>query len=388
MNFTKEQTQELISKFSNEKNGLTSVLEMVLNSLMLSERKEFLKEDIDNKANGYRFGTAFGQGQQLQLKIPRDRQSAFSPLILALIREQDAYIHEVCFSLYTKGLTTKDVSEVMQVIYGDNYSKSKISNISQSFYEQMDAWRNRSLNKHYLAFYIDGLFVKLKRDKKYENECFYIILGVCEDGTREIVSIVNFPTESASCWETIFDEIKDRGVKSVGIIVSDSLSGVDKAIAKKFNTVHQKCIVHMQRNLMKKVRPNDKKEIASDFSQVLDVDNVDYTIENALGKFEKFTEKWIERYSGFKSYFSNLDIIPYFQFLDFDPKIRRMLYTTNWIERFNKSARRTLKIRGAFPNEESVLALITSVGKDMTEGTYSYPIYQFKNEIKLQRKPK
>jgi len=385
MNLTKKQTEEVLSKFISEENGLHSVLEMVLNSLMISERTTFLSDNSDNKGNGYRQSNVFGHGKQLELRIPRDRFSNFTPTILALFRDQEDYIKEVSFKLYRKGLTTRDVSDVMETIYGKAYSKSKVSDISKSFYEQMEAWRNRDLDEHYLAFYIDGLHTKLKRDKKYENECFYIILGLKEDYTREIVSIVNFPQESATAWELIFDQIKERGLKSVGLVVSDSLSAIDKSISKKLNCPHQKCTVHLIHNLMKHVRISDRKELAGDFRKVLNVDDKNHCIDTAIDEFLVFKSKWRNKYKSFGTYLDKLEIEPYLTFLNYDVKIRRMIYTTNWIERFNKSARRTLKIRGAFPNEESVLALITSVGMEMGDNHYKYPIYNFKYEDKLGR---
>jgi len=385
MELTKKQTEEVLSNFLSKENGLNSVLEMVLNSMMLSERAAYLSDDPDNKGNGYRALSAFGHGHQLELRIPRDRLSQFTPTVLALFREQESYLREVSFKLYAKGLTTRDVSDVMETIYGGSYSKSKISDISQSFYEQMEAWRNRQLEKHYLAFFIDGLHVTLKRDHRYENECFYIILGLKEDLTREIVAIVNFPQESATAWELIFTDIKKRGVESVGIIVSDSLASVDKSIANQFNTAHQKCTVHLLRNLMKHVRITDRKELAADFRKLLNVDDNAYSIDDALNHFTSFKDKWRIKYSAFGKYLDNLELQPYLTFLNYDVRVRRMLYTTNWIERFNKSARRTLKIRGAFPNEDSVLALITSVAIEKGDGHYSYPIHAFSHEDNLSR---
>jgi len=386
MDLTKKQTESVLSKFASEKNGLHNVLEMVMNSLMLSEREIHLSEAENNKGNGYRNASVFGHGHQLELRIPRDRLSQFSPTILALFREQESYLKEVSFKLYAKGLTTRDVSDVMETIYGGSYSKSKISDISQSFYQQMEAWRNRTLDSHYLAFYIDGLHVKLKRDSTYANECFYIILGVREDFTREIIAIVNFPQESATAWELIFEEIKGRGVKSVGLIVSDSLAAIDKSIAKQFNTAHQKCTVHLIRNLMSHVRSQDKKEVAEDMRNVLNVDSQSYTIEDAQAAFAIFKEKWRKKYASFGKYLDTLEMELYLTYLNYDARIRRMIYTTNWIERFNKSARRTLKIRGAFPNEESVLALITSVAMEIGDNHYQYPIYNFKYDEKLKYK--
>jgi len=231
---------------------------MTLNAMMHSERTEHLKSTTSNKTNGYRLGKVFGFGAQLELRIPRDRQNDFMPSILALFRDQEQYIKEVSFQMYSKGLTTRDISDVMETIYGTHYSKSKIRNISQSFYEQMETWRDRTLDSHYLAFYIDGLHVKLKRDGKYGNECFYIILGLKEDYTREVIAIVNFPTESAQGWTQIFSELKLRRLYSIGIIVSDGLYGLDKSISKAFlGTPHQKCFVHLQRNLQAMVRRED-----------------------------------------------------------------------------------------------------------------------------------
>jgi len=384
MNLTKKQTEEVLSNFLDKENGLNTVLEMMLNAMMYSERQSYLTENANNKGNGFRSGNVFGYGKQIELRIPRDRQSSFMPTILALFRDQESYLKEVSFQMYSKGLTTRDISDVMETIYGTHYSKSKISNISQSFYGQMEAWRNRDLDSHYLAFYIDGLHVKLRRDKRYQNECFYIILGLKEDYTREVIAIVNFPTESATGWQQIFTELKQRGVKSVGIIVSDGLSGLEKTISEEFSkTPHQKCIVHLQRILQAYVRTEDKKELAEDFRQVLSPDDKDYTKEQAYQSLLDFRDKWKAKYKQLGKYITNLEWQPYFTYLDYSVKIRRMIYTTNWIERFNRSARRTLKIRGAFPNEDSVLALITSVAIDKSDKTYGYPIYNFKFELKL-----
>ena len=383
MNLTKKQTEKVLSKFLEKENGLNEVLQMMLNAMMYIERTEHLKQDSNNKGNGYRLGKVFGFGSQLELRIPRDRQSAFIPTILALFRDQEQYLKEVSFQMYSKGLTTRDISEVMETIYGSHYSKSTIS---KSFYEQMDAWRNRPLDDHYLAFYIDGLHVKLKRGSSYQNECFYIILGLKEDFTREVISIVNLPNESATGWKEVFSSIKQRGVNSVGIIVSDGLSGLDGSIAEYFpKTPHQKCIVHLQRNLQALVSKNDRQELAKDIRDVLSPDDANYTKEMAYQALIDLADKWKPKYKSLYNKIINLEWQPYFTYLDYDVRIRRMIYTTNWIERFNRSARRTLKVRGAFPDEDSVLALITSVAIDKSEKMYKYPIYNFKFEKKLMK---
>ncbi len=386
MQLTKEQIVSVLNKFAVEENGLNSLLELLLDSLMLCEREEFLKSEKGNKGNGYRLGRVFGHGTELSLRIPRDRNSDFYPLILALFREQESYLKEVAFSLYSKGLTTRDIGDVLDTIYGKHYSKSSISNMNKSFYAQMEDWRNRELDSHYLAFYIDGLFVKLKRDGQYRSECIYIVLGLKADYKREIVAIVNQPTESSQSWENVFKEIKDRGVSSVGLIVSDALSGIEQAVAKSFPLAeHQLCTVHLKRNFMARVRSDDKREIANDLTYILSPDDKGHNIEEGKKRFISFKERWQNKYPSMKRYLDNFIIEPYLIFLNYDHRIRRMLYTTNWIERFNKSCRKTLKVRGAFPNEESVLALITSVAVDLGQEHYNYPIYNFKFEPKLEK---
>ncbi|MEX0812096.1 MAG: IS256 family transposase [Chitinophagales bacterium] len=387
MELTKEQTENVLSNFLNKKNGLNEVLQMMLNAMMKIERKVFLEGGQNNKGNGYRLGKVFGYGSQIELRIPRDRLSSYTPTILALFREQQSYIKEVSFQLYGKGLTDRDISDVVETIYGKHYSKSTISDFSRSFYEQMGAWRERKLDRHYLALYIDGLHVKLKRGGHYGNECFYIIMGLKEDCTREVISIVNFPEESAHSWERVFEDLRQRGVESVGLVVSDGLSGLDGTISRTFSgTPHQKCIVHLQRNIRDYVRKEDRQALSSDLREVLSPDDKDHDKEKAYGKLMKLAGKWGREYKQLERYIKQLEWQPYFTYLDYSVKVRRMIYTTNWIERFNKSARRTLKVRGAFPDEESVLALITSVAMEKQEKKYKYPVHNFKFEPKLFRK--
>jgi transposase-like protein len=384
MELTKLQTEAVLKQFLSKENGLNDVLEILMNSLMYSEREAFLQESSsDNKGNGYRPGQVFGRGQQLQLKIPRDRQGQFYPLILALLREQDSQIHDISFNLYSKGLTTRDIGDVLELIYGKNYSKSTISKINTSFYEQMEAWRNRKIDKEYLAVYIDATWVKVKRDT-IQSEAFYIMMGLKTDYTREIIGIINIPMESAEGWRQALEELKERGLEKVHLFISDGLKSLEKAISSVYRqSIHQKCTVHLIRNILAKVRSNHKEEIAKDFRLVLDPDNKNHTKELALAKLDEFTNKWGKIYRHIKLLPHKEDISFYFNFLMYDVNVRRMIYTTNWIERFNKSCKRTLKIRNSFPSPESALALITSVAIEKEEKKYSYPIHNFKFEPKF-----
>jgi len=384
MELSKLQTESVLKQFLSKENGLNQVLEMLINSLMHSEREVFLKEKSDfNKGNGYRSGRALGRGQQLELRIPRDRLGQFYPVLLALLREEDSQLHDLSFSLYSKGLTTRDIGDVLEIIYGKNYSKSTISNINVSFYEQMQSWRNRELEREYLVVYIDAIWEKVKRDT-IRSEAFYIIMGLKTDYTREIIGIVNIPTESSTGWEQALLELKQRGVRTVKLFVSDGLKSLETAVSKIFNrAVHQKCIVHLQRNILAYTRSQHKQEIANDFKKVLNPDDKDYTKEMAMERLQLFADKWGKYYRHIKRLPDKDDISYYFNYLDYNYQIRRMIYTTNWIERFNKSCRRTLKIRNSFPTPEAAIALITSVAIEKGERKYAYPIHNFKFEKKF-----
>jgi transposase-like protein len=269
------------------------------------------------------------------------------PVILALFREQESYLKEISFQLYSKGLTTREISDVIKTIYGKTYSRTVVSNINVSFYKQMEMWRNRDLEEHYIALYIDVIRVNLKRDGVYKKEAFYIILGLKEDDTRELIAIVNAPEESATGWKLVFNDLKSRGLKTTGIIVSDGLTGLDNAIAEELpDTPHQKCVVHLQRKLQSMVRQSDKKILAEDIRYLLSPDDKYYKQKNVIDRINEIANKWVGKYKGLAKYLRNLEWQSYFTYLNYDTRIRRILYTTNWIERFNKSARRTLKIRG------------------------------------------
>jgi len=380
---TKVQLQTSLDKLLEKESGLTSVLEMTLNSLMYSERTNYLQNTSKNKGNGYRKAFAVGMGKQIELRIPRDRLGMFQPMVLALIRDQRQQLEDLSFELYGNGLTTSQIGSLMGKIYGKYYSKSAISNITTTFYEQMEQWRERPLDTHYLAVYIDAIHLKIRRGT-VSSEAFYILLGVKEDYTREVLGIINIPSESAAGWKEVLVAIKHRGVEKIGLIISDNLTALDTVVPLVFkNTAHQKCVVHLKRNILNKVASKHKEEVATDLKEVFNLDLVDDTINNAFGRLDSFAVKWRKNYK----HIGNLSFNPmnelYVTYINYHPKIRRMIYTTNWIERLNKEFRRTFKIRNSMPNFESALTLLSKVAIDKEDGYFRYPIYNFKFDKKL-----
>lgn len=386
MQLSKVQIQEVLNNLVSKEGGLNELLGFTLNALMLGERSSFLQEHKqNNKGNGYRLGTAFGLGQQIELKIPRDRLGAFKPFALLLLREQEAYLREVCFELYSKGLTTKQTGEVIEKIYGQHYSASTVSLINKQFYEQMELWRNRALEEHYLVVYIDAIHQKVCRET-ISTEAVYVLLGVKEDYTREVIGLINFPTESATGWQLALEEIKNRGVKSIGLVVSDNLKELDTAVGKVFNCPHQKCVVHFMRNLLAQIHPKHKQAVATDLKEVFNLNIQDDTPIKLVNRLNQFCNQWIKTYPSVIKKIEKLELNYYTTYLNYNFIIRRMIYTTNWIERLNRDYRRVLKIRGAMPSVESILALLSKVSIDRENNLFKYPVNNFKFEPKLKNK--
>ena len=381
LNLTKTQLQTIINSHIQSENGLNEIFNMVVNGLMLAERKTFLTEpeNSNNKGNGYRFAKKSGIGSKLQLKIPRDRLGVFQPVILGLLNEQEEKIKSLCFELYGKGLTTRDIESVIDTVYDQSsYSKSSISRITTDFSGLINSWLDRTLDNVYPVIYIDAIHQKVRRDT-VSTEAFYVLLGLKEDYTREVLGIINIPQESASGWEDVLNGIKQRGVNTVGLFVFDGLTGLDNVVGKVFSgSMRQSCTIHFQRNLSKSVRTADKEAFCKELKDVFNPDDVFYTPIEAVLKLKEMLGKWSSKYPKFSSTIKRDDLENVFTYLHFDYRIRRMIYTTNWIERLNKSFRKTLKMRNALPNPQSAITLMGYVAMEMTENKYSYPIANFK----------
>jgi transposase-like protein len=196
-----------------------------------------------------------------------------------------------------------------------------------------------------------------------------------------VLSIINHPTEGATNWEDAFNDLKNRGLKSTQLVVCDGLTGIENAIASVFpEAVVQLCTVHLTRNILAKIKPKNKKEVAEDLKAVLNPEDQKDTQKTGIDRFYNFIEKWMKVYPALKSY-KGLRYHLYFNYLNYEVDIRRMIYTTNWIERLNRNYKRTLRMRSSMPSPESVLFLLGSTA--MARQEYNYPIYQFKNSSKI-----
>lgn len=381
MNFTQEQMSEIFDEIANKKDGYRHLLKLSLEAIMKAERNEFNLEYSDS-SNGYRMSSVFAHKSKLELVIPRSRHHNFYPLILALIKDQDNESKELAFELYRAGLTTDQVGDMFGKIYGHTYSKAAISSMMKFAREDVFAWLERDLEDEYPIIYIDATYWYTRRDHSVTKEAYYTVLAVKKDTTREVLSIINHPTEGATNWQDAFADLKKRGLKNVQLAVCDGLAGIEDVIKAEFpKAVVQLCTVHLTRNILAKVKPKDKQNVADELKVVLHPENSTDTSTKGIKRFHDFIEKWIKVYPSLKTY-KSLRHHLYFNYLNYEVDIRRMIYTTNWIERLNRNYKRTLKMRTSMPSSESVLFLLGSTA--MARKEYEYPIYQFKNTSKIK----
>jgi len=364
-----------------------TIMQTVFESLLKAEQANFLEyehseENIsnnNNKRNGYYLRLLNSLSGKYELKIPRDRQGRFKPMLLEIMKRQRERVDELAYSLYTKGLSTRDVADVLKEIYSAETAPSPqyISNITTSFLDARKQWQERKLDESYYVVYIDAIHMPIRR-ATVDNEAIYVVIGLKKDFTREILGIYSIPQESASGWKEVLDDLKKRRVKNVLLFVADGLTGLETQIQKVYpKSYFQKCVVHFKRNILKKVRHTDKKEVAEDLKNIFKIDDKKDKKEYADERVEKFLEKWKKSYPNLKRSFDENILDYYFTYLDFPVEARRMIYTTNWIERLNKSIRKVTKNRNSFPNEDSALTLIWSKLLEVEEKTYKYPITKF-----------
>jgi putative transposase len=386
MNFTHNQISELLLNIANSENGSNILFQMTLETFMKSERGLHQLENPTDYANGFRARKARGYGKEMVLKVPRTRSGTFYPALLGVLRDEDEEHRKLIFSLYKKGLTTEQVSDVYEEIYGKDYSKQQISYLMKESREEIAVWLERQLEDHYLVIYIDATFVHTRRDKSVSKEGYFTVLGIKEDGSREVLSIVNHPTEGALLWQQELENLKSRGLKSVALVVSDGLTSIENATSRVFpQAKHQLCVVHFKRNVLAVFPRTRREEVANDLKEIFEIETQKTTPLEAFKKLSTFTDKWIGKYPSLKSLKSQRNIA-YFTYLEYPAQIQRMIYSTNWIERLNRDYKRVLKMRGAMPSAESVISLMGAVAMEKEFKTYKYPVSVFRDIEELKKK--
>ncbi|EME3559639.1 IS256 family transposase [Enterococcus faecium] len=359
-NFTTEIMETLINKGDLDE-LFRCHLELAVNSLLQAELTAFLDyEKYDragfnsgNSRNGNysrSFRTEYGE---LNLVIPRDRNGKFSQQTLPAYKRTNDSLETTIIQLFQKGITMSEISELIEKMYGHHYTPQTISNMTKIVSEDIIAFKERSLESRYSVIFMDATHIPLKR-QTVSKEAVYIVIGIRLDGTKEVLGFSLAPAESAYVWKEILQDLKDRGLKEVLLVVTDGLSGINDSIHSVYpNAQFQQCCVHISRNIAHKVRVSDRQEICSDFKLVYQASSK----EEANNQIRFMIDKWKKQYPRVVKLLMNPAILTFY---NFPPSIRRTIYSTNLIEGFNKQLKKYTKRKEQFPNEESLERFLVS----------------------------
>lgn len=287
----------------------------------------------------------------MDIEVPQDRNSSFEPKIVQKRKKDISAIDDKIISMYAKGMTTRQISETIEDIYGCQISEGMVSNITDRLLPEIEEWQNRPLSDVYPIVFIDAVNFSVRDNGIIRKLAAYIILGINSDGHKEVLSIQVGENESSKYWLGVLNELKNRGVKDILILCADGLSGIKESIAVAFpNTEYQRFIVHQVRNTLKYVADKDKKEYAKDLKTIYQAPSEEIAHKN----MEQITEKWEPKYpNAMKSWAKNWDAIsPIFKF---SADVRKVIYTTNAIESLNSTYRRLNRQRSVFPSDTALL---------------------------------
>ena len=344
------------------KNGLVQrLVKDVLENILEAEMDEHLgrdkyqrQNDIEPSERNYRNGysqknlrSSFGT---VDLDIPRDRKSEFEPQIVKKYETVCNELDKKIISLYAKGMTTSDIQAEIEDLYGIIISPSMVSKITDKVIATATEWQNRMLDKIYPIVYLDAMYFKVRSNGKIVNKVVYICLGYTMEGYKDILGLWVDEAEGAKFWLGICNDLKNRGVKEILIACMDGLKGLPQAIQTVFPSANiQTCIVHQIRNSIKYIASKDKKSFMKDLKEVYKA----ATEELALAQLDKLKETWGNSYGMvIDSWYNNWNNLS--TFFDFSPRIRKIIYTTNALEGFNRQVRKYTKSRTIFPTDESL----------------------------------
>ncbi|EMF82619.1 transposase, mutator family [Leptospira weilii serovar Topaz str. LT2116] len=316
-----------------------------------------------NSRNGKSIKKLKGDFGSIDLEVPRDRNGSFEPQIVQKGQSRFTGFDDKIISMYSRGMTTREISEHLKEIYQVEVSADLISQVTDSVMETVIEWQNRTLDKVYPILIMDALIVKVRDGNHVQNKAFYLALGINVQGTKEILGIWVEKTEGAKFWLQILTDLKNRGVEDILIACVDGLKGFPDTITSVFpNAQVQLCIVHMVRNSLKWVSYKQRKELALDLKAIYQSPSE----EMAKKCLDDFSAKWDSQYPMIsKSWRNNWEsVIP---FLAYPPNIRKAIYTTNAIESIGMGLRKIIKNRGSFPNDEAAIKLLYLALKNMSK---------------------
>jgi putative transposase len=341
---------------------LNQITKAVLERALEAEMSEHLGYEVGdpagrgtgNSRNGKTSKTVATTNGPLDMRIPRDRNSTFEPRIVPKHARRVGNIEDMILSLYSRGMTTRDIEAHLSEIYGINASRELISNVTEVVVDEIKAWQSRPLDEVYPIVYVDGIRIRVKDAGVVTTKVAYLAIGVDVEGRKHALGCWIQDTEGAKFWAKVLTDLRNRGVADILIACCDGLTGLPDAIRSIFpNTIVQTCVVHVIRNAMRFVSYNDRKKIAAAMRTIYTAP----TLEGAELALAEFDKQWGEKYPGAIDVWK-LAWDEFIPFLDFPAELRRIVYTTNAIESINFQLRKITKTRGHFPDKDAAMKLL------------------------------
>ena len=308
-------------------------------------------DNSGNSRNGYTTKTVItDDNDTIEVQVPRDRNSTFEPVIIPKHEKRTPLFNDQIISMYSFGMSTRDIQRHLQQVYGVEVSPETISNITESVMADVREWQNRPLEKSYPILFLDALRVNSRQDGKNVNKALYVALAINWEGRKEVLGLWLADTEGAKFWMSVLTDIKNRGVEDILIACMDGLTGFPDAVKAVFPDTHiQHCIVHMIRNSTKFVSYKDLKAVCRDLKEVYSAINA----ESGHEALEEFGKKWNDKYPMIQaSWERNWNDLT--EFFNYPKDIRRAIYTTNAIESLNFSLRKVTRNKSSFPDDDSI----------------------------------
>ena len=321
------------------------------------------EKNTENSRNGYSPKSVRSEYGEIELNIPRDRHNEFEPKIIPKYQREITGIEGQIVALYAKGMSNRDIEDHLKNIYGIEVSATMISKITDKIIPEIKEWQTRQLEEVYPIVFMDAIHYSVRQDGIVIKKAVYILIGINLRGEKEVLGFWIGENESSKFWLNILNEIGNRGVKDILIISVDNLKGFSEAIKSSYPKAEiQKCIVHQIRNSIKYVASKDLKEFTKDLKTVYKA----VTLEQASNNLLQLEEKWGKKYkAGIKSWNDNWEeLTTYFKY---PQEVRRLIYTTNSIENFNRQLRKYTKTKSSYPTDDSLSKSIYLSIKEITK---------------------
>ena len=350
--------KETIAEFMEK--GLDAELEGELGY----SKYDYRNKETNNSRNGHSSKTLRTSFGEVEVSVPRDRKSEFEPQLLKKNQtsiSQD--IEEKILSMYAKGMTTGDIEAHIRDIYGIEVSDSTVSRITDKILPVAKEWQQRPLESIYAVVFLDAIHYHVRSEGQVVKKAVYIAIGINLDGRKSVLGMWVGENESAKFWATVLNGLRNRGVEDIFIACTDNLTGFSAAIEAVFpQTEVQNCIIHQLRNSSRYVSYKDLKALMADLKAVYGavdeqaaLDALDVFSEHWDKKYPKISQSWRDNWANLSTYFK------------YPQEVRRLIYTTNAIEGFNRQLRKVTKSKSVFPTDDSLLKMLYLAMMDITK---------------------